>query len=172
MQDAPSSLDYDFTGRETGQCLTAFILYEDVATGKRAKETCDILDGKLGPGWEIEIGMSSFKSLLLPSVRRLATKAVQNSSLVIYSCYDGHLPVEVCHWTESCLAGSERPKSLVALIASPGWQSEHSRAAEKYLADVAQRRGLRFFSHFYAPISERTGDCFTKRDPYGGVAGS
>jgi hypothetical protein len=170
MQDAPMTLDYELTGRETGLRLTAFILYEDVATGKRAKETCDILDGKLGPGWVIEIGMSSFKSLRLPEVRRLATEAVQNSNLVIYSCYDGHLPLGVCQWTESCLVGFERPKSLVALIASPGWQSEHSSVAEKYLAEVAQRRGLKFFSHFYAPVSETAGDCFTKGDPNGVVA--
>lgn len=170
MQDAPMTLKYDFTGHETGQYLTAFILYEDVATGKRAKETCDILDGRLGPGWEIEIGMSSFKSLLLPEVRQLAAEAVQNSGLVIYSCYGGHLPVEVCRWTESCLAESERPKSLVALIASPSPYVEHSRVAEKYLSDVAQRRGLKFFSHFYEAFQETGGDCFTKGESNGAAA--
>jgi hypothetical protein len=170
MQETPMTLDYDFTGRETSLCLTAFILYEDVVTGKRAKETCDILDGRLGPGWEIEIGMSSFKSLHIPEFRQLAAEAVQNSSLVIYSCYDGHLPVEVCHWTESCLSVSGRPKSLVALIASPGSQTEPSRPAEKYLADIAQQRGLKFFSHIYAPDSKTAKDCLMKGDPSDVVA--
>jgi hypothetical protein len=165
MHDAPNIVDLDFTEQEIDLRLNAFILYEDVAAGKRAKETCDVLDGKLGPGWKIEIGMSSFKCLRLPEVRQLATEAVHSANLVIFSCYDGHLPLSVRDWTEFCWAGSGRSTSLVALIAGTARQTAPARAAEEYLADVAQRHGLKFFSHFYVPVNGTTEDRFTQQDP-------
>ncbi len=143
MQDAPKIAEFDYAERGIDLCLNAFILYEDVATGKRAKETCDILDGRLGSGWKTEIGMSSFKSLSLPELRRHAGEMVHSANLVIFSCYDGPLPLGVRDWTESCLVASDRPRSLVALIAATGCDGECSYAAERFLFEVARRHGLR-----------------------------
>jgi hypothetical protein len=165
MQYAPNMVDANTTEHEMELCLNAFIVYEDVPTGKRAKETCDVLSGRLGPGWNIDIGMSSFKSLGHPQLRRHATAAVRDSGLVIFSCYGGRLPAGVCDWMESCLAGPDQPKSLVALIAAGTSEPEHSRAVEKHLFDLAQRHGMRFFCHFYAPVDETVENCFMRKEP-------
>ena len=66
MQYAANDAALDAPARQPELCLGAFIAYEDVATGKRAKETCDVLTRQLGSDWQIEIEMSSFDSLHVP----------------------------------------------------------------------------------------------------------
>jgi len=153
MQYMPGILEAGSAEHEVDSCLNALIIYEDVVTGKRAKETCDVVRGQLGPSWNIEIEMSSFKSLRHPRARNLATATARSASLVIFSCYDRLLPVEVFNWTEWCLVPSEQPKSLVALVAVTDRQTRPSCGAEKYLSAVAQRSGMKFFSHFYTPLN-------------------
>jgi hypothetical protein len=134
--------------------LSAFIVYEDVATGKKAKEVCDMVAERLGPGWRIEIEMSSFKALGMPQLRQIAIATVARANLVIFSCHVGALPFEVWAWTELWLMRPVRPTALVALLGGAPGQTGHSCAAGEYLAGVARRRGLDYFSHLYIGAAE------------------
>jgi hypothetical protein len=129
--------------------LNAFLIYEDVATGKKAKESCDVLARKLGLHWKIDFEMSSFKLLCLPRMRRLAAGIASQADLVIYSCRQGYLPAEVCEWTETCLTRPIGPTALVALLAGPPRDNGEPPVLEQYLAGVAKRLGMNFFSHLY-----------------------
>src|SRR5208282_3046841 len=103
MQIVPNHVAFDSSAGLGNSFLDAFILYEDVVTGKRAKGTCDILAEMLGAGWQIEVEMSSFKSLQQAKGWRIAAGAVSHADLVVFSCHDGDLPSEVWRWAELCL---------------------------------------------------------------------
>jgi hypothetical protein len=154
MQYASDYEEADASVRQLDSSLGAFIVYEDVAAGKRAKETCDVLAETLGADWQIEIEMSSFKSLLEPRMRRYAATAVTNADLVVFSCLDRDLPFEVWQWTELCLKRPARPTALLALLTGARGPTGAPRAVEKYLAELAQRRGMQFFSHRHSPAAD------------------
>jgi hypothetical protein len=147
MQYAPNIVGLDSTAPKVDSCLRAFVVYEDVATGKMAKETCDVLAEELGADSRIEIEMFSFKSLYMRPIQHFASAAATNANLVVFSCYDRDLPFEVRRWTESCLKRPAGPTALVALLADAPRQIGPPRAAKKYLAALAQRHGMQFFSH-------------------------
>jgi hypothetical protein len=158
MQDAAHDTALYAPARQAELCLGAFIAYEDVATGKRAKETCDVLTRQLGSDWQIEIEMSSFDSLHVPEVRHLATAAVTSANLIVFSCRDRDLPFHVWQWTELCLQSPDRPTALVALLAGGPCQTGSPRAAESYLAELAHRRGMRFFSYRHSSEADLSAD--------------
>jgi hypothetical protein len=157
MEYALNPFALDSSARQSSSFLGVFIVYEDVVAGKRAKETCDALAAKLGADWQIEIEMSSFKSLHLPRMRHIAAAAVINANLVVFSCHDGDLPFAVWTWTELCLQRPTGPTALVALLAGRPCQTGSPRAAEKYLAGLADRRGMQFFSHCHTPAGAVAG---------------
>jgi hypothetical protein len=153
MQYAPNIDGLDSIAPEVDSCLRAFVVYEDVATGKLAKETCDVLAEELGADSRIEIEMFSFKSLYMRRIQHFASAAATNSNLVVFSCYDRDLPFEVRQWTESCLKCPAGPTALVALLAGAPCQIGPSPTVEKYLAALAQRHGMQFFSHRRSPAA-------------------
>jgi hypothetical protein len=129
--------------------LSAFIVYENLAAGKRAKEVCDRLTEKLGPGWNIGIHMYSYRSFRMLALRRIAAAAATRANLVIFSCHGEELPFEVREWTENSWAHPVCPTALVALLTGAPDQTGQPCAVEKYLAALAQRRGMRYFSRLY-----------------------
>jgi hypothetical protein len=153
MQYGPHPMTFESSECQVDSRLSAFIVYEDVTTGKLAKETCDILSKRLGADWPIEVEMFSFKSLYMRRIQRLASMASTNANLIVFSCYDRDLPFEVRKWTESCLQRPPWPTALVALTASTTWRTGAPATVEKYLADLAQRRGMQFFSRLDAAVA-------------------
>ncbi len=148
----------DPVAREVEGHLSAFIVYEDVATGKRAKETCDGLAQRNFLNWKLKIKLFSFKSLGDLEMRREAAAAATSANLVIFSCYLAELPMEVWEWIELFLRRPVQPTALVALFANTFRQAEPAPRLENYLARVAQRRGMTFFSHIYKPTAENAVD--------------
>jgi hypothetical protein len=144
----------DPVAREAEGHLSAFIVYEDVATGKRAKETCDGLAQRSFLNWKLRIKLFSFKSLGVLEIRREAAAAATSANLVIFSCYLAELPMDVWEWIELFLRRPLQPTALVALFAQTFRQAEAAPRLEKYLAGVAQRRGMTYFSHIYKPMAE------------------
>jgi hypothetical protein len=153
MQYEPIVLALDSFVSEGDPSLSAFIVYENVATGKRAKELCDMVTERLGPGWNMEIEMSSFESLRMPRARQIAVAAVPRANLVVFSFREGDLPFEVWAWTELWLTRPVRPTALVALVAAAAGRTGKPCAAERYLEGVARRRGLDYFSDLYVPAA-------------------
>ena len=137
----------DQAARTSDFFLKALIVYEDMVTGKQAKETCDSLALELGPDWQIEMEASSFKSLQIPQLQEYATAAATNSDLILFSCYGQKLPKEVWRWTELNLKRSNQPKALIAHVDNTRSPAGSSLKMEQYLADLARRRGMRFFAH-------------------------
>jgi hypothetical protein len=43
--------------------LNVLVVYEDIRTGKRAKETCDALARNLGQNWSLKIDLWSFTEM-------------------------------------------------------------------------------------------------------------
>jgi hypothetical protein len=154
MQHAPDIVDLDSTAPCGESCLKAFVIYEDVATGKTAKETCDIMVDELGADSQIEIEMFSFKSLYLRRIQHLASAAARNANLIVFSCYDRDLPFEVRQWAESCLTNPSGPTALVALLTGEPGLVGPPRALENYLAALAHRHGMNFFPCCRSPAPE------------------
>jgi hypothetical protein len=144
----------DFSMLKDTPSLRAFIVYENLASGKRAKEVCDRLTESLGPGWNIEIEMYSYRSFRMLALRRIAATAATHANLVIFSCHGEELPVEVSEWTEHWLAHPVCPTALVALLTGAPDQTRKPYAVEKHLTDLAQRRGMQYFSHLYIPAAD------------------
>jgi hypothetical protein len=153
MQYAPNVIAPDSSSPEVAPSLNAFIVYEDIATGKKAKEVCDMAAERLGPDWKIQIEMSSFKSLRTPRMKEQAMAAVVHANFVIFSCHDRDLPFEVWAWTELWLANPVPATALVVLVAGAPGHVGQSGAVEKYLAGAARGRGLDYFSHLYNPLA-------------------
>jgi hypothetical protein len=145
VQHATNHAAPDASARHFDSSLSAFIIYENVATGKRAKELCDVLASSLSLDCEIEIELFSFESLHVPRMRRLAAAAATHASLIVFSCLGRHLPLEVWKWTELCLKRPDQPTALVALLAGALCQTGPPQALETYLAGLAHRRGMQFF---------------------------
>jgi hypothetical protein len=151
VQYKAENLVLDSFAREADASVSAFIIYEDVAAGKRAKETCDVLAQRLGLNWKLGMKLFSFMSLRGLQMRREAAAAATNANLVVFSCHHEELPFEVWEWIELFLPRPDRPTALVALLASPSNLTGPSRNLEKYLAIVARRHGMEFFSRAYNP---------------------
>ena len=149
--------DIQAAGNEAGGRLNIHIIYEDVATGKHAKASCDRLAEHLGPGWNVNIEMSSFESLRAPRARRTTARALAGANVVYFSCHDGELPPEVLEWSEGCLARQRSPKALVALVnrVARSRATRESRM-ERTLSGLAERRGMQFFSQVCQPMGAAT----------------
>jgi hypothetical protein len=140
--------------READEHLSALIIYEDVASGERAKETCQSLPRRLGPNWQLKIELFSFKALRALEIQREAAAAASKANLVIFSCHQADLPTGVWEWIELFLRRPDQPTALVALLPSTSNQAEPRPWVAKYLAGVAQRNGMHYFSHIHQPAAE------------------
>jgi hypothetical protein len=136
----------DSGGRQIDSRLNAFIIYEDVAAGKKAKETCDALAASLGSSWALDLEMFSFDSLRILRTREVAGAAISTADIIIFSGNRAELPMEVLKWIESFLGTPDRPIALVALFAHGSGHGEEPSKSEEYLAGLAQKRGIQYFS--------------------------
>ena len=140
--------------REANEHLSALIIYEDAAAGERAKETCDALPRRLGSNWQLRIELFSFNALRALEIQREAAAAASKANLIIFSCHHPDLPLGVWDWIESFLRRPDQPTALVALLPSTLHQAKPRPWVAKYLAGVAQRRGMQYFSHIYKEEAE------------------
>jgi hypothetical protein len=156
MKLKDSVLDLAF--RETDESLGALLVYENVAAGKKAKGTCDVVAEGLGIDCELRIELYSFEALGELTMRRAAAVAAANANLVIVSCVRAELPWNVREWIEFFLWCSGRPAALVALFASASDRTTGLGSVEKYLAGVAEQRRMQYFSHVYESPLESGAD--------------
>src|SRR5258706_14877799 len=64
--------------------LDALIVYDNVRSGKRAKELCDRLGQQLAPDCELNLSVWSLSALqLLPATARAAASAAEHAGLFI-----------------------------------------------------------------------------------------
>jgi hypothetical protein len=126
--------------------VNAFIAYEDLEAGKRAKEMCDFVAQNLGHEWTLDSELWSFRALGVPQLRDIAADNAVKGDIIIVSCHGGHLPAEVTEWIESWPAQPARAVAMVALFGSADGPLNPSSEARATLALAAERHGMKFFA--------------------------
>jgi hypothetical protein len=148
MQYTPDTFFPDSPILEEDLAISVFIAYEDIAAGKRAKETCDVLAEGLGDDWIIDTRVASFKALRVPRLRHVAAAEAAKADIIFIACHDGKLPMGVSKWLQLWLARRGEPMALAALFSCPRLGATHAIAAETYLAGIATKGRMQFFSRF------------------------
>lgn len=119
------------------------IAYEDLATGKRAMKTYDYMAEQLGSECIFTNQMWKFDVLGVPKLREMAAKDAAAAEIIIVSAHEGKpLPPEVTAWIDLWLSYETRASAIVGLFTG---ESSHT-PARNYLADVAKRAKIEFFS--------------------------
>lgn len=148
MQYTPNTLFLDSSVPNVDLSVGVFIAYEDVAAGKRAKETCDVLAESLGSEWRIETQLASFKALSMTSLRRVAAVEASKADIIVISCNGTQFPPGVKGWIRSWLAHGGRPMAIVALFSCPRPKTGNASGAEVYLEHRAKHGGMQYFWRF------------------------
>jgi hypothetical protein len=119
--------------------LQVAILYEDFATGRRARKFCRFLVEQLGASGPVEPALCFWDLLHNPLLQSRAARAVTRADLLILSVHQ-HLPaVSTGALLDAWLAAKARRASgLVAMVDGTG--ARGSVAA--FLCELAWRRGL------------------------------
>jgi hypothetical protein len=115
------------------------VLYEDFATGLRARKVGDFLAEELGAGGPLEPALWRCDVLQDPPLRSCVAREVARADLLILSVHR-HLPaVPTGALLDAWLAAkSHRASSLVALVDGTGARG----SAAACLCELAWRRGL------------------------------
>jgi hypothetical protein len=144
-------------GVEPAPELSVVIAYEDLETGKHALNTYNYLAENLGKDSRLAQNMWKFGVLGIQKLREMAARDAAEADIIIISSQGGGgLPVPVRAWIDQWLASGARPLALVALF---DCSSSHSRGVRTYLAEVASRAGIAFFSqpgHPETPLEKLT----------------
>ena len=139
----PPDVTADF---EAAPAFNVVMLYEDFETGKNAKLTYDYLVENLGPECRFTNQMWKFDVLSIPKLGEMAAKDASSADIVVFSSHGDALPKEVKEWTEQWLAEKRQGIALVALFDRSDNFSGGTPPARDYLAEVARRAQMDFFS--------------------------
>lgn len=124
------------------------IAYDDLESGKRAKRTCDFLASQLGRDAQCSTQMWKFEILDLPHLGQIAAEDAQAADVIIVACRGTEaLPGQVKEWIDSWAARQPQALALIALFDPTVGEPEAMGRIRDYLASVARRRSMGFFSH-------------------------
>jgi hypothetical protein len=130
----------------SANAFNVLIAYENLDSGKQAKNTYDFLVEKLGAECQFTSQMWKFEVLNIPYLRELAVKDASKADILIIACQGDKLPFEVKAWIELWLSEPHHPFALVAMFDSSGDRSYGTNEVRRYLADVAKRGEMEFFA--------------------------
>jgi hypothetical protein len=122
------------------------IVYEDIATGKRANHFCDNLMQELGESALLAKDLWSFKVLDIPQVRRVAAEVAAAADVVILAL-DGHaeLPDGVKAWLEEWVGRPAGRKPILIGLFSAGDDGQGTAASTRaFFSAAAETAGLTF----------------------------
>jgi hypothetical protein len=131
------------------------IMYEDFATGKRAKKGLDFVTEELGHDLEFRHSMWRLDILQDPKLKVLATPALAEADLLIISLRgEGQLPAKIYVLIGEWLAvKSDRNRALVALFESTA--SETDSAVYVRLAHLALENELDLFEQAFSDAEDQ-----------------
>jgi hypothetical protein len=135
------------------------ILYEDVETGKLAKQTYDFLVESMGSDCRFTHQIWKFEALGLPALLEVAARDAVDANMVVVSGQSGDLPGHVLSWLETWIEQAVHPLALVALF-DPSRDTPQTQALRAFLSSLAERGGVEFFT----PSREATDSSLAKRD--------
>jgi len=121
-----------------------FVVYDDLESGKRAKETCDFIVGQFGFRGEIHDDFWRLDLLQEPALKKTATRNAAGADIIIFSTKaDVHLSDEIKTWLEECLhRKTDRPRMLVAVSCRSRRASGSLFPIETHLQEIATRNGV------------------------------
>ena len=133
------------TELEADSTFTVVIAYEDFETGKQAKKTCDYLAERMEDECQVQQQMWKFDVLGVTKLREMAADDAAAADIIIVSAHGtNELPPEVKAWIELWVPQPKKSIALVALLDTV--IDGNNNPVRNYLADVARRAALEFFS--------------------------
>ena len=146
-------------GGDANPLFSVVIAYEDLESGKQAKQTSDFLAEKVGKDCRFTNQMWKFDVLGIPNLRDIAVKDAAMADIIIISCRGDELPFQAKGWIESWLALPLNAMALIALLGDSQKRSSQSALTRTYLAGVAKRAEMEFFAEPQRPFA-RNRDLF------------
>ncbi len=143
----PTPIEYDLD-LEIRPTINAVIAYEDLATGKRAKEICNYFSNHLDGDCEVKYDIWRFDVLADPRLKKIAVlDAVSADIIVIALRGDRDLSIDVKTWIGLWLQQKNRPSDiLLALFGHEHEKSSMMASNLRYLRNVAARGNMKFFT--------------------------
>ncbi len=162
--------------------LKIVVIYEDVASGKRAKHFAEELAQRLGSTSPLDESLWRCDLLEYPEIATEAARAVADADYLIVALHrDRVLPLAAREWIESQLETAAREDTGLSVVLLNfggdicGW---HARGdARPYLRALCAEKGLPFFCHAEArAVDEIVGmlgrpSAVPERPPHHGTAG-
>jgi len=140
-----NSFPFESSEAEAHHTFNILIAYQNLETGKHAKNTYDFLVKNLGADCHFTNEMWKFEVLGIPHLQEIAAKDAAKADIIIISCDGTQLPHEVSAWIERWLSQPHHAFALVAMFNSPAEQGEVRNEVRSYLAGVAKRGNMEFF---------------------------
>jgi hypothetical protein len=142
MQSLPCSLE-----AKCDSTFNVFVAYEDSGSARHAQEVCDVLFERLGTECKLICQMWRFDALRSAECCTIAAREAAEADLIMISSHGaGELPGEVKAWIELWLRDKGDLLALVALFDGPLPEAGPDWAVQDYLAGVAERGQISFFS--------------------------
>lgn len=132
------------------------IIYEDRATGRRAKYFYDNLIHELEDKCDFSLELWNFPVLAISEIGYSAAQVAARADFVIFSLHGkAGLPAEIREWIETwswLIADSNA--ALIALADKPQTRGSTAASTLAYLRSVADRAGIDFFVHtVFSPVT-------------------
>ncbi len=137
-----------FLSLENKQTIDVVMVYQDFATGLRAKRLYDNLCRQLEPECELNQSMWKFEVLAIPRIGAVAAEEAAEADLVIISMHgDLELPGKVKAWLETWVGDKSNPNgALVAVFDDSEDAGGQVASVQASLRQIADRGGMHFFA--------------------------
>ncbi|MBI5773406.1 MAG: hypothetical protein HZA89_06650 [Verrucomicrobia bacterium] len=136
--------------------FNVLIVYEDFASGWRAKTICQNLVRECGGDCEFQQTMWKFDALKISRLKDIAAEEAAGADMIIISTQsDSPLAEEVKSWIELwAVEKVPQNRSLVSMSISDASPAGGTGSAHSYLERVAQRAHMDFFAKTVEPEDE------------------
>jgi hypothetical protein len=147
MHTTISRSPFGFVSLEDQQSINVVMVYEDFATGLRAKRLYDDLCRQLETECKLNQSMWKFDVLTIPRLGEAAAEEAAEANMVIVSMHgDDDLPAKVKAWMETWIREKTTSGGALVLLCDESEKESQADAVQDYLRRVADRSGLSFFA--------------------------
>src|SRR5258706_3363135 len=132
---------------EADRALNVLSLFEDLETGRRAKQIYDYLADHLGIDFKLNHQVWNLNVLASPILRELAAKDASESDILVISLHgQRELSSEARSWLELWVGQRSAPIGLVALFDPDQRNCETTLDTRRYLETIARSGQMDSFS--------------------------
>ncbi len=147
---------------ETPLRLDVLLVYEDFATGLRAREALEHWVHQLEVQADARVNLWRFDLLRDSSDARQAAREAFEADIIVLAAHgQGGLPSWIKTWLQQALASrADRPTALVASLDESARDSAGENPVLTQVEALAQEAGVELFPHFGSSASMQTGLTF------------